>query len=131
MLRSPHGRGDCATFDVSIGEICCPSRHGRNRRFFTRTVIGPPLSVVLGRRQRRIRSRTGGLDVDLGGPGQRLDQLWRDWLITSHQDDPAGLPRRRPGRLRRWLERHALAVALAGVLSLATGLVLIGISTWK
>ena len=99
--------------------------------FFTRTVIGPPLSVVLGRRQRRIRSLTGGLDVDLGGPGQRLDQLWRDWLITSHQDDPAGLPRRRPGRLRRWLERHALAVALAGVLSLVTGLVLIGISTWK
>lgn len=99
--------------------------------FFTRTVIGPPVSVVLGRRQHRVRSRTGGLDVQLDGPGQRLAQTWRDWLVTSHADDPAGLPRRRPAALRRWLERHALAVALAGLLCLVTGLTLIGISTWK
>lgn len=99
--------------------------------FFTRTVIGPPISVVLGRRQRHASSRVGGLDVQLDGPGHRLTQAWRDWLIASHEGDPAGLPRRRPGALRRWLERHALALALAGLASLVTGLALMGITAWK
>lgn len=93
-----------------------------NDAFFTRTVVGPPVSVVLGRRQRVPASRLGGLEVSLGGSGERLAQAWRDWLVLDHAQDPPGLPRRGPSRLRRGLERHALAIALAGLVALLAGL---------
>ena len=44
---------------------------------------------------------------------------WRNWALLDHLDTPAGQPRRRPKRLRRWLERHALLIALLGLLMLA------------
>jgi hypothetical protein len=104
-----------------------------NDAFFTRSVVGPPVTVVLGRRQRVPVSRTGGLEVSLAGPGERLAQGWRDWLVLDHMQDSPGQPRRRPGRLRRGLERHALGIALAGLVALLIGLVLMltASSPWK
>ena len=95
-----------------------------NDAFFTRTIVGPPVTVVLGRRQRKPVSRVGGLEVSLSGPVERLAQAWRAWLVLDHTQDAPGMPRRRPGPFRRWLERHALAIALAGILALLGALIL-------
>lgn len=102
-----------------------------NDTFFTRTVIGPPVSVLMGRRRVTARSRKTGLEVRLDGPGERLSQAWRDWLVLNHDDDRPGTPRRRPTRVRRWLERHALLVAILGMLSLLSGALMMGFATWK
>lgn len=102
-----------------------------NDAFFTRTVVGTPLSVILGRRRLKAPSRSSGLEVRLDGPGERLSRTWRDWLVLSHADDPPGQPRLRPSSMRRWMERHALSVALAGLLLAAVGTVMMGLSLWK
>ena len=48
----------------------------------------------------------------------RLSSAWRSWAIERLATLPAGQPRRRPRPLRRWLERHALIIALLGLLML-------------
>ena len=86
--------------------------------FFTHTIVGAPLSVLLGRRQGLPDSQTAGLSVEMTGGDNRLSRVWTEWIVLSHACDPVGLPRVRPGRLRRVLERHALWIALLGLLSL-------------
>ncbi len=86
--------------------------------FFTQTIVGPPLSVVLGERMARPRAAVPGVQVDLGSGRYKLADAWRDWIQLSHADDAPGTPRRRPGAVRRALERHALAVALLGLAAL-------------
>lgn len=86
--------------------------------FFTHTIVGPPLSVLLGRRQSPSGRSAAGLQVDPRSGQTRLSRHWQDWVVLSHACDPVGQPRLRPGRLRRVLERHALWVAVMGLLSL-------------
>ncbi|TNF61942.1 MAG: hypothetical protein EP306_05055 [Burkholderiales bacterium] len=83
--------------------------------FFTHTIVGAPFSVLMGRRlgEQDIRSR--GLHVDPNSASTRLSDSWHDWWVLSHASDRAGRPRLRPGRGRRWLERHALWLALLGL----------------
>lgn len=84
--------------------------------FFTHTIVGAPFSVLLGRRQGPSSESTQGLEVPLGDGSVSLSEGWRSWALLDHLDTPAGQPRRRPKRLRRWLERHALLIALLGIL---------------
>ncbi len=84
--------------------------------FFTHSIVGAPFSVLLGRRQSPPASSTQGLQVSLARGDTGLSEGWRSWAVLDHLDTPAGTPRRRPKRLRRWLERHALAIALTGLL---------------
>lgn len=84
--------------------------------FFTHTIVGAPFSVLLGRRQGPSSASTQGLQVPLGEGNAALSEGWRSWAVLDHLDTPAGRPRRRPKRLRRWLERHALLIALFGTL---------------
>lgn len=84
--------------------------------FFTQTIVGPPFSVLLGRRLGVSSASAQGLDVSLVQGNVGLTDGWRNWVVLDHLDTPAGTPRRRPRRLRRWLERHALAIALLGLL---------------
>ncbi|KRB98873.1 hypothetical protein ASE11_11120 [Hydrogenophaga sp. Root209] len=86
--------------------------------FFTHTIVGAPFSVLLGRRQGPASVSTQGLEVSLTDGNADLSEGWRSWALLDHLDTPAGQPRRRPKRLRRWLERHALLIALFGVLML-------------
>ncbi len=86
--------------------------------FFTHTIVGAPFSVLLGRRQGPSNESTQGLEVPLGDGSVSLSEGWRSWALLDHLDTPAGQPRRRPQRLRRWLERHALRIALVGILML-------------
>jgi len=86
--------------------------------FFTQTIVGAPFSVLLGRRMGARRAPSEGIEVDLSKAEMRLSRGWKDWIVMRQASDHIGQPRPRPGRVRRWLERHALWLALLGLLSL-------------
>lgn len=86
--------------------------------YFTQTIVGAPFSVLLGRRQGLPNAPSQGLAVSMAKGDVGLTQGWRSWAVLDHLDTPAGTPRRRPRGLRRWLERHALGIALLGLLML-------------
>ncbi len=91
--------------------------------FFTHTIVGAPFSVLMGRRLNASDFARQGLDVDLAAGTHRLSDSWHEWWVLSHAGDFPGRPRPRPGRLRLWMERHALWLALLGLLlSLGSGL---------
>ena len=99
--------------------------------FFTQTVVGDPFSVSLGQRLTREQASQNGLVIDFDTGESRLTQAWRDWWVLSHASDAAGLPRLRARGLRRWLERHALWVALLGLTSLLASALVWGMMFWR
>lgn len=99
--------------------------------FFTQTIVGSPLTVLLGRRLDPTDAPTQGLAVGLSSGQTRLTSLWQDWVILSHACDPVGHPRMRPGKLRRFLERHALGIALLGLLALLGSAISWGLLQWS
>lgn len=99
--------------------------------FFTTTIVGAQLSVPLGGRLTQDQALKNGLQIEFDTGQSRLTQAWHDWWVLSHAGDAAGQPRLRPSRLRRWLERHALWLALLGLASLAASLVVLGIVFWN
>ena len=98
--------------------------------FFTQTIVGSPCSLVLGQRLTPEQANQNGLLIDFETGENRLTQAWHDGWILSHAGDAAGQPRLRPGGVRRWLERHALGVALLGLTSLGASAVVWGIKFW-
>ncbi len=99
--------------------------------FFTHTVVGAPFTTLLGKRMPNGRAQREGLTVNLDTGDAVLTALWRDWIVLSHHGDTPGHPRRRPGKVRRWLERHALWLAFVGVCSLLTTAIYWGTLLWK
>jgi len=99
--------------------------------FFTQTIVGAPLSVVMGRRQHATDVKAMGLSVDPGSGEARLSQVWRDWVVLSHACDPVGQPRMRPGKSRAWLERHALWIAALGLAGLLFSALSWGARAWS
>lgn len=97
--------------------------------FFTQTVVGAPFTALLGRR-RLPGGATEGLAMDLATGENRLTRLWQEWVVLSHACDPVGVPRLRPPKWRRLLERHALWVAALGLLSLAASAISWGMLLW-
>jgi len=88
-------------------------------RYFIHTIIGAPVTVMLGRRVVKPTRVSGGVEINLNDGSHWLDDLWRAEAMLRRPDDPAlfGTPRRRPGPVRRWIERHALKLALSGWLA--------------
>jgi hypothetical protein len=99
--------------------------------FFTHTIVGAPLSVLLGRRQGVPDSQAAGLSVDMARGDTRLSRIWHEWVVLSHACDPVGQPRIRPGKLRCVLERHALWIALLGLLALLASATFWGVLQWS
>ena len=99
--------------------------------FFTHTIVGAPFTVLLGSRLSTQEFKAQGLDIDLPRGTSRLSEIWQDWWVLSHDLDPTGRPRRRPERFRRWLERHALWMALVGLVSLGATGVIWGMWLWS
>jgi hypothetical protein len=86
--------------------------------FFTQTIVGPPVSVLLGRQQDAEHLAAQGLDVHLATGHALLTARWQEWILLGHGASTLGRPRQRPGVWRRRLERHALWLAFLGLLSL-------------
>jgi hypothetical protein len=100
--------------------------------FFTRTIVGAPCSVMLGRRATASPTAQLGLDIGLRDGDTRLSRAWNDYLLLGRADDWRGRPRRRPGVLTRWLERHALVIAAGGLMALViAALVLARAWSWN
>jgi hypothetical protein len=99
--------------------------------FFTQTIVGAPFTVMLGRRIRTGSGEVQGLETNLTTGENRLTRVWQEWIVLSHACDPVGQSRRRPGRLRRLMERHALWIAVLGLLSFTGSLVFWGITQWS
>ena len=89
--------------------------------FFTHSIVGAPKSLILGRRLRPSQLASQGIEVPMSAHPARLTRAWQDWMILRHRDEMPGLPRPRPGKLRRGLERHALLVFSLGVLLCLVG----------
>lgn len=99
--------------------------------FFTHTIVGAPQSVLLGRRLGQRELLAQGLQIHPTTGQQALSRLWQDWVVLNHATDPVGLPRRRPGRLRRLLERHALWLATSGLAALLVSALFWGVRLWS
>ena len=99
--------------------------------FFTHTIVGAPFTTLLGKRMSYAAARRDGVNVNLATGSSTLTTVWRDWVVLSHHNDAPGQPRRRPARARRWLERHALWLALFGICGLLVTAAYWGISLWK
>lgn len=87
---------------------------------FTYSIVGPPMSVVLGKRASARDGSAAGVAVSMKGARPRLSTEWLEWwLLRTAEEWAGGRARRRPGRARLWLERHGLLLASLGVLLLA------------
>lgn len=92
--------------------------------FFTQAVVGAPFSVLLGRQMSPPALKAQGIELPVDGGTPRISPAWQPWVIERLASLPAGIPRARPRSPRRWLERHALAIALLGVACLIAGALL-------
>ncbi|MEX1167492.1 MAG: hypothetical protein WEK74_11615 [Hydrogenophaga sp.] len=99
--------------------------------FFTQTIVGAPLTVLMGRRLRADDSSLQGLEIDISAGTGRLSRIWQDWFVLNHEADIPGTPRKRPGALRRKLERHALWLGISGLLFLTLSVVFWGAVAWS
>lgn len=102
-----------------------------NDAFFTHTIVGAPLSVLLGRRQALPETGSPGLNIELATGNTHLSQVWQEWVLLTQACGPVGQPRMRPGLVRRTLERHALWIAFAGLASLLASFAFWGWQQWS
>jgi hypothetical protein len=87
--------------------------------YFTHTIVGAPVSVILGVRVTLPKTSIDGVEVSLSQSHHRVSQAWQDWLMLQPESPATGQPRVRPGRSRRWLLRYSMVLALLGLASLA------------
>jgi hypothetical protein len=92
--------------------------------FFTNTIVGSALSLPLGNIPTAQTQYTDGIQIGMLSGRRSLAKSWLDWLEIQGSYPYIGQPRRRPGALRRWLERNALFIAMAGLCLLVAALVL-------
>ena len=96
--------------------------------FFTHTIVGPALSLYLGYAAAGPERPGSGLQVDMRNATTSLDHAWKEWILVQGAYPYVGLPRSVPGALRRKIERHALLIAVFGlVLSFAALVVAVAI----
>lgn len=92
-------------------------------QYFTQAIVGPASTAFLGRRQSLPKSVGSGIEVNLRDGRVNLSPVWGEWLLVRHLDELAGVARGRPGRARRWIERHCLLIAGAGFAAMLCALV--------
>jgi hypothetical protein len=86
--------------------------------YFTQSIVGAPFSAALGGRASAAEARARGIEVPMDGTAARLHGIWHDdVLIGASAAGP--LLRRLSSGPRRWLERHALLIALLSLAVLA------------
>lgn len=86
---------------------------------FTDAIVGPPMSVSLGRRRRIPEYAAEGIHLDLRTAASELSRGWVEWWMLRTGDEWFTSARRRPGRVRLWIEKHALLLGGVALASLA------------
>ena len=94
---------------------------------FTYSIVGPPQSVVLGSPVGPPDYSYNGVEVDMRESRHQLREAWVEWWILRRGDEWIGRARRRPARIRLWLERHGLLLAGIGFVLLAAELAAAGV----
>ena len=85
----------------------------------THAIVGAPMSVSLGRRATLEGAGGEGFSIDLRRGSAKPAGAWVDWWMLYSGEQWFTGPRRRPGPVRVWLEKHALVIAVAGIALLA------------
>ena len=102
--------------------------------FFTHTIVGQPLSVELGRRlvstPHATKPGQSGLIAKLGHRRFWLDPAWKEWCLINSAFPPAYAPRRKPGPVQRWLERHAILLAIAALMLISMACATLAFAFW-
>lgn len=104
--------------------------------FFTHTIVGPPLSIELGRplvpiKRPRSAAHPDALQANMARDRFSLGPAWRTWCLIQGSYPYAGLPRHRPGKARRLLERYALVLASVAVLMMLISASIIASVLWQ
>jgi hypothetical protein len=97
--------------------------------FFCQTIVGSAHSVVMGKKIYLSPYPSAGLRIDLQTGESRLSSIWQSWLLHNRFDQ-ATHPRRMPSRVQLWLERHALIVAVCGLVGVLFATALVSWSWW-
>lgn len=98
--------------------------------FFTETIVGAPMSVLLGRRVARPVAAGEGLQAAMDNGDVSLSPSWREWIINTRACAQVGQPCLRPGPWRCRLERHAFWIAALGLSSLVASALAWGLLRW-
>jgi hypothetical protein len=93
--------------------------------FFTNTIVGSALSLPLGNIPPKQTRYDDGLQIGLLSGRRSLSKSWLDWLLVQGGYPYIGHPRRRPGGLRRWIERYALLIGMTGILMVLAAVALV------
>ncbi len=93
--------------------------------FFTNTIVGSALSLPLGNIPPKQTRYDDGLQIGMLSGRRSLGKSWLDWLLIQGSYPYIGHPRRRPGDLRRWIERYALVIGIAGILMALSAIALV------
>ena len=83
--------------------------------FLTHCIVGAPHSILLGKRQLPAVGAETGLAIGMKTGLFSFSAAWSDWCVLSHDLDKPGKPKEYPSKLRLYLERHALVIALFGI----------------
>jgi hypothetical protein len=93
--------------------------------FFTNTIVGSALSLPLGNIPPKQTRYDDGLQIGMLSGRRSLGTSWLDWLLIQGSYPYIGHPRRRPGALRRWIERYALLIGITGFLMVLAAVALV------
>ncbi len=90
---------------------------------FTYSIVGPPLSVVLGKRAQPRDYAATGVAIDMRDSRRIPGRNWAEWVLLRSEAEWVGRARERPSAARLWLERNGLLLAGAGLGLLALELI--------
>ena len=89
---------------------------------FTNSIVGSPMSVVLGKRAEPRDWAETGVTIDMRDSRRIPGRNWTEWMILRGENEWIGLVRKRPSAKRLWLERHGLLIAGLGLFLLVAEL---------
>ncbi|WP_152682641.1 hypothetical protein [Caenimonas sp. SL110] len=82
---------------------------------FTYSIVGPPMSVVLGTRMQPRDYASTGLSIDMRDSRRIPGRNWMEWVLLRNEGEWVGRVRKRPSAARLWLERHGLVLAVTAL----------------
>jgi hypothetical protein len=109
------------------GSSSRPAAMSETDQFFTLAIVGTPVSLLMGPRRAVPAHGTPGIEVHHDSGLSKLGERWRDAALLGSDTAKPGRPQRRPGRLRRIAERHALVIAGFGTSALAAAGLILGV----